>query len=38
MLFFDKQDAVISLKHATQHLFPLFELPAHANENGIGSL
>lgn len=38
VLFFDKGLTMITLEHAAQHFFALFEVPPHADEYRVGTL
>ena len=38
VMLFDKWLAVITLEHAAQHFFALFEVPPHADEYRVGAL
>ena len=38
VLLFDKRLTMVTLEHAAQYLFPLLEVPPHADEYRVGAL
>ncbi|HCK7143236.1 MULTISPECIES: hypothetical protein [Enterobacter cloacae complex] len=38
VLLFDKWLTMVTLEHAAQHFFALFEVPPHADEYRVGAL